>query len=151
MKFSHFFLKLIWYLGSLLTLAGCESIPTAYGIPVPNLGHLTVEQQKSLQEDYYLIPKDHYPSTYPSTSGSIYLPGYYGYESIYHRSFWQLELARQQAEHAWLADQHRRETEHQAWETARHFWEQPQPNTSSPPSSSFECSATSPCKQFRER
>jgi hypothetical protein len=148
MKSSHFLLRLTWYLGLLTTLSGCESIPSAYGLPVPDLGNLTAEQKKSLQENYYLVPKGHYPLT----SGSSYSLPSYRYDNTYQNTLWQMELTRQQAEHsAWMANQRVIEAEHRAWE-ARQRMEQPQEYTpATPPSSSFECSATSPCKQFKDR
>ncbi len=124
MKSFHFLLRLTWYLGLLTTLSGCETIPSAYGIPVPELGNLTTEQRKSLQENYYLIPKGHYPLTY----GSGYTLPSYRYDNSYHDTHLQMELARQH------------------WEAS-----QPEPAPVAPPSSSFECSAASPCKQFKER
>lgn len=149
MKSSHFLLRLTWYLGLLTTLSGCETIPSAYGVPVPELGNLTAEQRKSLQENYYLIPKGHYPLTY----GSGYTLPSYRYDNSYHDTHLQMELARQQAEQsAWMANQRVNEAERRAWE-ARQHWEVPQPEPApvAPPSSSFECSAASPCKQFKER
>lgn len=148
MKSSNFLLRLTWYLGLLTTLSGCESIPSAYGLPVPELGNLTAEQRQSLQENYYLVPKGHYPLT----SGSGYSLPSYRYDNTYQSTLWQMELTRQQAEHsAWMANQRVIEAEHRAWEARQSRESTPEYAPAAPPSSSFECSAASPCKQFKDR
>lgn len=150
-------MKVMLYLLLLSSLLGCQVAQPIYGIPVPDLQKLTAAQKKAMSEDYYFIPKNYRAPGY-------YLPGV-TYDLGLYNPFWSIDSALQQRawqqheyDAAYWRAQHTLEEQHRAWET-REAWEREQrqtmpstpPPSLSPPSTSTQCSADTPCKQFKLR
>ena len=152
-------LRFMLYLLLFSNLLGCQIAQPLYGIPVPDLQQLTEAQKKALSEDYYLIPKNYRaPGYYP--------PGVTHDLGLYN-SFWSIDRALQQRawqqneyDAAYWRTQHALEEQHRAWEASearereqRQTMPSPLPASPSPtpPSTSTQCSADTPCKQFKLR
>jgi hypothetical protein len=151
-------LKFMLYLLLLSNLLGCQITQPIYGIPVPDLQKLTEAQKKALSEDFYLIPKKFSLLGYP-------YPGLWHDDRDYNNRYWNTDRAWQQNEYA---RQHAIEEQHRAWEASEvREREQrqttpspppaspappsPSPASPPPPSTSTQCSADTPCKEFKLR